>query len=176
MISILASKLTLKLKKLSGSVQFLLLIMGGYLVTGYFFRSYTADALRRFMTTLINVAPVLLFVFTVLFLINIFVNPAAIKKHLGSDSGFKGWMYASVGSIFIVGPPYILFPFFGEMKKQGMKNSLIIVFLSNRNVQPPFIPVMIYYFGTPFTIVISVYILIFAVINGLLLGKILEKH
>jgi uncharacterized membrane protein YraQ (UPF0718 family) len=169
-------KLVSTLKKMSGSMKFLLLVMGGYLCTGYFHRSYTEDALQRFGETLINVAPVLMFVFTVMFLINIFVKPAAIKKHLGSDSGIKGWMYAILGSILIAAPPYILFPFFGELQKQGMKSSLIVIFLSNRNVQPPFIPVMIYYFGTPFTVVISVYILIFAVINGLVLGKMLDKH
>ena len=165
-----------ELKKMSGGIKFLLLVMGSYLFVGYFYRSYAEGTLRSFIQTLINVLPILIFVFSVMFLINIFVKPAAIKKHLGSDSGIKGWMYAILGSILIVAPPYILFPFFGELQKQGMKNSLIVVFLSNRNVQPAFIPVMIYYFGTPFTVVISVYILIFAAINGLVLGKILDKY
>jgi len=164
-----------KLKKMRGGIRFVLLVMTSYLCVGYFNRSYSERALRSFMQTLINVLPILIFVFTVIFLINIFIRPAAIKKHLGSDSGLKGWMYAMIGSILIAGPPYILMPFFGELQKQGMKNSLIILFFSNRTVQPPFIPVMIYYFGTPFTVVISVYILIFAVINGLVLGKILDN-
>lgn len=165
-----------KLKKMSGGIKFLLLVMGSYLFVGYFYRSYTEGALSSFIKTLINIVPILIFVFAVMFLINIFVQPAIIKKHLGSDSGLKGWMYAILGSILISGPPYILFPFFGELQKQGMKNSLIVVFFSNRNVQPAFIPVMIYYFGTPFTVVISVYIIIFSVINGLVLGKILDKY
>lgn len=164
-----------KLKKMPGGIKLVLLVMGSYLCVGYFNRSYAEGALRSFIQTLINIVPILIFVFTVMFLINIFVQPAAIKKHLGSDSGLKGWMYAILASILIAGPPYILMPFFGELQKQGMKNSLIVLFFSNRNVQPPFIPVMIYYFGTPFTVVISMYILIFSVINGLVLGKILDN-
>jgi len=157
-------------------MKFLWLVIGSYLWAGFFYRSYTAAALKNFVQTLVNIVPVLIFVFTFIFLINIFVQPAAIKKHLGSDSGLKGWLYAILASILIAGPPYVLMPFFGQLQKQGMKNSLIVLFFSNRNVQPPFIPVMIYYFGTPFTVVVSVYILIFAVINGLVLGKILDKH
>ena len=157
-------------------MKFLWVVMGSYLFVSFFYRSYAEDALRSFVKTLINIVPILIFVFAVMLLINIFVQPAAIKKHLGHNSGLKGWLYAILASILISGPPYILMPFFGELQKQGMKNSLIVVFFSNRNVQPAFIPVMIYYFGTPFTVVISVYILIFAVINGLVLGTILDKH
>ena len=160
---------------MSGGIKFLWLVMGSYLFAGFFYRSYTEGALSSFIKTLINVVPILIYVFAVMFLINIFVQPAAIKKHLGRDSGIKGWTYAILGSILICGPPYILLPLFGELQKQGMKNSLIIAFFSNRHVQPAFLPVMIYYFGTPFTVVISVYILIFAVINGLVLGRILDK-
>lgn len=160
---------------MSGSMKFLWLVIGSYICVGFLYPSYTEDALRSFIQTLINIAPILLFVFTVIFLINIFVQPAAIKKHLGSDSGLKGWLYAILASLLISGPPYILMPFFGQLQKQGMKNSLIVLFFSNRNVQPPFIPVMIYYFGTPFTVVISLYIIIFSVINGLALGKILDQ-
>ena len=164
-----------KLQKMSGSVKFLWLVIAGYLGVGLFNPSYVANVLRSFLQTLINIAPILLFVFSVIFLINVFFNPAAIRKHLGSDSGLKGWLYAILASLLISGPPYILMPFFGELQKQGMKNSLIVLFFSNRNVQPPFVPVMIYYFGTTFTIVISVYIIIFSVINGLVLGKILDS-
>ncbi len=165
-----------KLKNMSGSIKFLLLVMVSYLPAGYFYPAYAKGALWSFMTTLTNIVPVLIYVFAVIFLINIFVQPATIEKHLGSDSGLKGWMYAILGSILISGPPYILFPLFGELQKQGMKKSLIVVFFSNRNVQPAFVPVMIYYFGTPFTVVISIYILIFAVLNGLVLGRVLDKY
>ena len=50
-----------------------------------------------------------------------------------------------------------------------MRNSLLAVLLYNRNVKIPFIPAMIYYFGLKFTVFISLYIIIFSVLNGKLI-------
>ncbi|MBW2540150.1 MAG: hypothetical protein JRE27_11165 [Deltaproteobacteria bacterium] len=68
--------------------------------------------------------------------------------------------------MLVSGPPYVLYPLLGELKKRGMTNSLLAVFLYNRNVKIPFIPAMIYYFGLKFTIILSVYIIIFSIMNG----------
>jgi hypothetical protein len=83
---------------------------------------------------------------------------------------------SNIGSIFISGPPYVLFPFLGELKKYGVKDSLLVAFLNNRNVQPTFLPIMIFYFGIPFTIIVSIYILLFSFINGYVAGKFLRKR
>ncbi|PIP28328.1 MAG: hypothetical protein COX29_01620 [Candidatus Moranbacteria bacterium CG23_combo_of_CG06-09_8_20_14_all_35_22] len=53
-----------------------------------------------------------------------------------------------------------------------MKISLIATFLSNRNIQPAFIPAMAYYFGWQYTIVVSISVIIFSVLNGFLVEKI----
>ena len=55
-----------------------------------------------------------------------------------------------------------------------MKNSLIAVFLYNRAVKPALIPLMIYYFGLSYLIVLTIVMIIFSIINGILVEKILE--
>lgn len=160
-------------KKLPGGVKFLLIVSVLYVGTGIFNSTFVKNAFVDFIGTLIKIMPILIFVFIIMVLMNLFVKPDTIKKHLGSNSGIKGWVYVIIGSIFIVGPPYILFPYLGELQKQGMRNSLIVAFMSNRTVSPVFIPVMIYYFGLLFTVVISIYIIIFSVINGVFVGKLL---
>jgi uncharacterized membrane protein YraQ (UPF0718 family) len=57
-----------------------------------------------------------------------------------------------------------------ELRKHGMKDSLIAAFLYNRAVKIPLIPVMIYYFGWLFTALIMIYMIAFSIINGLIVG------
>lgn len=164
-----------KIKKIPGGLKFLLIVVLFYVVFAMFDFNSAKLAFLSFWATFAGILKILLIVFFVMFLVNLFVKPEAIKKHLGKDSGAKGWFYTIVGSILISGPPYILFPLLGDLRKHGMKDSLLVVFMNNRNVQPVFLPVMIFYFGLHFTIVISVYILLFSLINGAVAGRLLEK-
>ena len=163
-----------KIKNLSATTKFLLTMVVLYLAAGILNSEYIALVTVKLWKNIIEIIPILLIVYFFLFLINLLIKPEKIKKNLGHKSGIKGWVYAVLGSIFIAGPPYVMFPILSELKKHGMKDSLIATFMNNRNVQLPFLPVMVYYFGLPFTIIMSVYILIFAVINGIILGKFMK--
>ncbi|MBU4216619.1 hypothetical protein L6270_00520 [Candidatus Parcubacteria bacterium] len=163
------------IKKIPNGQKFLLGVVLVYFVVGYFRQEITKKAFEESWTALQGVLPFLVLVFIIIFLVNLFVKPEMIKKHLGADVGWRKWLYVVIGSVIIVGPPYVLFPIFGELKKNGMKNSLIVAFFSNRNVQPVFIPVMIHYFGLAFTVVVSIYVLIFSLVNGYIAGKILDR-
>lgn len=162
-------------KKIPNGQKFLLMIAFVYLLVGYFNQSLAKTALAESWKALKEVFPFLLLVFFIIFLINHYIKPEMIKKYLGSDTGWRKWIYVVLGSVFVIGPPYLLFPIFGDLRKGGMKNSLIVAFFSNRNVQPIFLPVMIHYFGIPFAAIMSFYVLIFSFVNGFLAGKILDK-
>ena len=88
---------------------------------------------------------------------------------MGKDSGLKGWFYDLIGGIIISGPPYVLYPMLGELQDNGARNGLIAAILYNRNVKIHFLPAMIYYFGMRYTVVLSIYILLFSLLNGKLL-------
>ncbi len=161
-----------KLKKISNSDKFLIGIIGIYIFSYVVDANYTKNAFFDFVKNFYEIIPILALAFAIIFLVDYFIKAETIKKHLGQDSGWKGIMYALVAPIIISGPPYVLYPIFGQFKKQGMKSSLIAIFFNNRNVNPVFVPVMIYYFGLSFTIVMSIYILIFAIIGGIIIEKI----
>ena len=165
-----------KFKKIPGGWKFLLVVTLIYVVFAIFNFDFARIAFLQFLKTFTGILKILVMVFFVMFLVNLFVKPETIKKHLGKDSGVKGWLYAVAGSILISGPPYILFPFLGELRKHGVKDSLLVVFMNNRNIQPVFVPVMIFYFGTPFTVIVSIYILLFSFVNGWLAGQILKDE
>lgn len=164
-----------KASKLAGRWQFLLLMLTTYLVVGWLDPALARTALSGFQGMFLKVLPILGVVFVALLLVNLLLNPERIRKHLGRDSGLRGWLYAVLGGILISGPPYVLYPMLGEFKKHGVRNALIAVFLYNRNVKIPFLPVMAYYFGLRYTIIVSVLIILFSLLNGLLVGRLAES-
>ncbi len=162
--------------RISGGVKFLIIVLVIYLVIALFNFSIIKDAFFDFLQMLIKIVPILVIVFVVMVLVNLYFTRDKIGKYLGKESGIKGWLYAIISGILVSGPPYILFPLLGEIKKGGMKNSLLAVFLYNRNVKIPFLPVMIYYFGLSFTVILSLYIIIFSILNGKLIGWLVKDR
>jgi uncharacterized membrane protein YraQ (UPF0718 family) len=169
------NKLTNK-SKISGGIKFLIIVLIFYLIVALFNFSITKNAFLNFLTMFIKIIPILGIVFIIMILVNLFFTKRKIAKHLGKDSGVKGWIYAIVSGILVSGPPYILFPLLGELRRGGMKSSLAAVFLYNRNVKIPFLPVMVYYFGLSFTIILSLYIIIFSVLNGKIIGRLTKDR
>jgi len=47
-----------------------------------------------------------------------------------------------------------------------MKNSLVAVFLYNRAIKIPLLPLMVYYFGAPFVVILTCYTIIASVVQG----------
>jgi len=161
--------------RLSGRAKFLLAVLATYAIAWLLRPELVLQALAGFKAMLLKIVPILGLVFVVLLLINLFLDPVRIRRHLGAESGLKGWLYAIIGGIFISGPPYVLYPMLAEFRTHGAKNSLLAAFLYNRNVKIHFLPVMIYYFGLRYSIIVSVYIILFSVLSGILIEKLLGR-
>ena len=52
-----------------------------------------------------------------------------------------------------------------------MRSELIAVLLYARAVKLPLLPLMAHYFGAPFTVVLSLRILVFALVSGLVMRR-----
>ncbi len=164
-----------KSKKSNGGMKLFLIVLALYFIVGIFNLQLAKEAAFNFFYMLIKIIPILFIVFIVMIGVDIYFTKDRTKNFVGDESGIKGWIYAIISGILISGPPYILYPLLGNLKKRGMKNSLLAALLYNRNIKIPFIPVMIYYFGIKFTMVISVYIIIFSIFNGILVSVIVKK-
>ena len=134
------------------------------------------DALTEFFFLLKKVVPILVLVFVFMFLSNLFLDAKKIKKLVGESAGIKGWFIAIVAGILSSGPIYMWYPLLADLKEKGMKDSFIATFLYNRAVKIPMLPMMIYYFGLPFTAILTVYMILFSIINGVLVEKLLKLH
>jgi len=169
--------MTKKIKKKSknGILKFLGIVLISYTIIAMVDFNLFLRSLIVFKGMLVKMLPLLLFVFLFMIITNLFLKGSFVKKHLGRESGIRGWLWAIIAGILISGAPYILFPLLKDLKEHGMRDSLITVFLYNRNIKIPFFPAMIFYFGSAFTVIISIYIMVFSVFAGLLMDKIMGK-
>ena len=132
------------------------------------------SALKLFLLILVKLIPILVFVFLILFMLNIFVTKDWLVKKLENNKGIKAWTFAVVSGIISSGPIYAWYPLLSELKGKGLKNGLIATFLYARAVKPALIPLMVVYFGLAFTIILTLVMVIFSVIQGEVLERIME--
>jgi uncharacterized membrane protein YraQ (UPF0718 family) len=142
-----------------------------YATTALFAPGLTLEALAFFTRTLGRTMPVLAAVFALLLSLDLFLSPVRVRRMLGEQSGLRGWAAALAGGILATGPVYAWYALVGELRTQGMRTSLAAAFLYARAVKLPLLPLLIHYFGLRFTLVLSVYLVAFAILSGMLMGR-----
>ena len=160
--------------KVSGTGIFLLVVIFLYIVTALVKFSIVIDSLLFCKKLAWQIIPVLIVVLFFIFLANLLLNSKRVLKYLGASSGFKGWIVALIFGVLSSGPIYMWYPLLSDLKEKGMKDSLIAVFLYNRAVKIPMMPLIVYYFGLPFLIILTVLMLGFSFINGFVVGKLVN--
>ncbi len=165
-----------KQKKGKNAQKFLLAVIFLYFFIGCWQPQAALAGLEKTLLLLIKLVPLLIIVLAAMVAVNLLIASAKFKKHLAGQAGIQSWLWACLAGVLISGPPYILYPLLAELKKHGAADSLLAVFLYNRNVKIPFIPVMAYYFGLKFTIIISILIIVFSFLNGWLVEKMVLKE
>ncbi|MCD6149760.1 hypothetical protein J7J13_03185 [bacterium] len=163
------------LEKISGKWIFLIIVAIIYLIMAIIDFDLVKNALAEFIFLLKKIIPVLILVFALMFFSNLFLDAKKIRKLAGESAGVKGWFVAVVAGILSSGPIYMWYPLLADLKEKGTKDGFIAAFLYNRAVKIPMLPMMIYYFGWPFTIIITIYMILFSVINGVLVEKFLKS-
>ncbi len=146
---------------------FIVLILYGLLFIG---NSQAAQlALQKSGKTLVKIVPILFMVILLTSLLNFFLQAKQIARHLGEESGGKGWFWALAAGVISHGPMYIWYPLLEDLRSHGMKDAFIVVFFASRTIKIPLLPIMIDYFGLTFTLVLSFYLLVGALIQGLIM-------
>ncbi len=157
-------------KRRWNNLYFLGLVIILYLFLFFFSFENAHKSLKASGNILIKLIPVFFLVIFLTGLLNYFLKPKAISKYIGKDSGVRGWILSVLAGIISHGPIYAWYPLLKELRKQGMRQSLVAVFLYNRAIKIPFLPVLIYYFGLAFAVIL----LSFTIIASLIEGKIID--
>jgi len=142
-----------------------------YVIASFFGMNVVLNSLEFAWKIVVNIIPVFITVFVVMVLVNYYVNLKRISKYLGKSSGWKRWFFAVVGGIISTGPIYMWYPMLKELKERGVNYGFISTFLYNRAIKPALIPLIIYYFGLKFTIVLTIVMVVMSVIQGFIFEK-----
>mgnify|MGYP001814836890 CR=1 FL=1 len=155
-----------------GGWIFLLIVLFIYGVVALLDEGLAAKAMNSFTRLLDKVLPVLFIVFILIFIVNLLLEPAWVKKYLGRRSGLTGWLTALIGGILSTGPVYPWYALLKDLREKGMKTSLAAVFLYSRAVKLPLLPMLIHYFGITYTLVLLGYLLLFSIFSGIVMEQI----
>ena len=158
------------------SLIVLAVISAAYIVLYFTNGALFQKSMGKFLGLIIQIAPFLLLVFIIMFFNFWFLKPEMIKKYLGEQSGLKGYVFAILSGIISVGSVYMWYPLLKDLRKSGMSEKLIAVFIYNRSIKLHLLPLMILYFGLTFTSALTAVTILFSLIIGFFVQKFtLEK-
>jgi uncharacterized membrane protein YraQ (UPF0718 family) len=158
----------------AGGWLFFIIVLFIYGVTAMLNSELVSDAIASFTQLLDKVVPVLFIVFFLIFTINLIIEPSRIKKYLGSQSGITGWLVAIIGGVLSTGPVYPWYALLKELGEKGMKPALASTFLYSRAIKLPLLPMLVHYFGMTYTLVLLSYLIIFSIVSGLVMERLLD--
>jgi len=156
-------------------LKFLAFVVLLFIILAIFDFDNISNVINKFAIILYKIIPIFVLVIFVTALINYLLKPKQIMKHFGKDSGIKGVLYSLIGGIVSHGPMYAWYPMLEDMRKHGLRFGLIATFMYARAVKIPLLPFMIALFGLPFTIIVNLYIIAFAIIQGKIIDILITK-
>ena len=161
------------IEKIGAQWFFLIIVILIYCVIAAVAPQTAFAGIKAFLRLLAGILPVLAFVFSLLFLSSLFVDTKKVVQFLGKGSKKINWLIAVAAGIISAGPIYLWFPLMSDLREKGMREGLIAVFLYNRAVKIPLLPMMILYFGVKTVVILTVYMILFSLVNGYAVEKIL---
>jgi len=145
----------------------------GYGLVYLLFPEFGRKGVHRFGQMALELMPIFVLVFVFLWLTELFSGATAMLARLtGHGSGLRGWLVAIVAGVLSHGPIYPWYPLLRNMRDQGMRPALVAAFLYARSIKLPWLPLMAFYFGTAYMVVLTGWILVFSVLHGWLVERI----
>ena len=157
-------------QKLNG-LYLLALVFLSYILLYLYCPDKTTEALSKSLSTMLHLLPVFLVVIVLMGIFTALMSAKRITQLLGRQSGIKGWAIAVVGGILSHGSSYIWYQMLANLREQKVRDGLLVTFLYARAIKLPWLPLMISYFGYAFTALLMFYIIIGALVQGLIVEK-----
>lgn len=154
-----------------GGWWFLAAVAALYVVCAALAPELARRALEHSWQALRNMLPVLALVFALLFVFDLLLGPPRFAQRLGRRGGMRGWLLALAAGILSAGPIYAWYPLLAELRTQGMRASTAAVFLYARAIKLPLLPLLVHYFGVAYSVTLSLYLAVFALLSGVVLER-----
>jgi len=163
-----------KLKQIPGSWYFLLIVIISYVFLFIFNNELYSSCLEFFSKIILQILPIFILIFVLMALTNLFFDSKFISKHIEKERGIGKWIFVIVGGILSAGPIYMWYPLLANLKEKGLSYGLIATFLYNRAAKLPLLPLMIFYFGLRYVVVLSLVMIFMSVVQGIIINKFME--
>jgi uncharacterized membrane protein YraQ (UPF0718 family) len=159
-----------------GGWLFLLCVVAALGVVAIVDADLAVESFRQAWTLTVKLAPLFILVILMMALSETFLDARWIGRWVGHSSGPRGWLIALAAGTLSVGPMHVWVAILQDLRAKGMREGLIAAFLFSRTIQIFFLPLIIGYFGWTFTLILTVQVVIFAIVNGLLIDYLLARN
>jgi len=129
-------------------------------------RELALASLQHFVKLVQSIAPILVIVMLFMWLLDILVSPQRIRQLLGKDSGPRGWLISIIGGVLSHGPVYAWYPLLESLQQQGTRPAFIAAFLYARSIKLPWLPMLSYYFGITYMLLLTLILLLVSPLVG----------
>ena len=149
-----------KKKKIPNSIYFLIGVILIFIILFFIDSEGAKESLKISWKITKTVIPIIIIVIIFTAITDYFLSPQKIAKYLSKGSGIKGWSIAAAGGIISHGPSFVWYQLIQDLREKGMSSGLAAVFFYNRAIKIPLLPMMIFYFGWQFVVVLSLLMII----------------
>lgn len=163
-----------RLRKINGLWYFLIAVVVVYVILAFINFNLFSSSLHFFFNLIIKIIPVFIIIFILMSITNYFITPKLVTKYF-KESGIKKWIFVTVGGILSTGPIYMWYPLLAELKEKGVTYGSIATFLYSRAIKIPLFPVIIFYFGFKYVVILTVIMISVSIIQGLIINKIVKS-
>lgn len=114
------------------------------------------EALKVSVLSFLGVALIIVAVFILIGLFNVWAKTETVVKHLGHESGVKGLALGALLGTALNGPLFSVFPLIRSLLNKGAKVGVIAVIFATYAIKVPMLPLEIAFLGLKFTVVHNV--------------------
>jgi uncharacterized membrane protein YraQ (UPF0718 family) len=159
--------------KLAGLVAYVVFII----ISLWLDYSPGEEIVRNFASFSLDMLKIIPGAFILIGLFDVWVKKETVEKHLGEESGFRGYVWVILLAGATVGGLYVAFPVAYSMYSKGARLSVIFTYVGAAAVCR--IPMTIFeasFLGISFSIIRLAVSLILVIISAMLFGNYLKKR
>ena len=134
------------------------------------------DALASAAFTFSSVLLLIVAVFSLVGLLQIWISRETIVRLLGHEGGIKGLIIAALCGTLLIGPAYIVFPLLMEIQKRGARWAVVTIVLTSYAVKIQMIPIEVEFLGWPFALGRALITIGLAIPTGLFVEALMGKQ
>lgn len=154
------------IKKIVRLWAFLVGVFTLYIILFSISSARVVTALKMSGSIMLQIAIPLLIAFITMVVLNLFSGHEKISRFFGRRQRIKGIAFSSLAGILSMGPVYAWYPLLKGLREKNISDFHLANFLSNRAIKPFLFPVMVFYFGWIYTLILNVLLLMCSLLTA----------